>query len=58
MKKYYARPIFFEGCKALVMVTLPDSFRIWPPSLSTTLWRDFQKAAETFAFPHNRLKWH
>ena len=39
--------------KALVMVTLSDSFRIWPPS--TTLWRDFQKDAEQFAFPHNRL---
>ena len=39
--------------KALVMDTLSDSFRIWPPS--TTLWRDFQKDAEQFAFPHNRL---
>ena len=35
------------------MVILSDSFRIWPPS--TTLWRDFQKDAEKFAFPHNRL---
>ena len=23
--------------------------------LGTTLWRDFQKDAEQFAFPHNRL---
>ena len=37
---------FLRSVKALVMVTLSDSFRIWPPS--TTLWRDFQKAAICF----------
>ena len=41
---------FLRAVKALVMVTLSDSFWIRPPS--TTLWRDFQKAVEKFAFPH------
>ena len=53
MKKHYDQPKNLRAGKALVMVNLSDSFRIWPPS--TTLWRDFQKDAEQFAFPHNRL---
>ena len=55
MKKHYDRPKKnLRAGKALVIVTLSDSFRIWPPSM--TLCRDFQKDAEQFAFPHNRLK--
>ena len=57
-KKSIAGRFFLRAVKALVMVTLSDSFRMWPHAtwyLSTTLWRDFQKDAEQFAFPHNRL---
>ena len=33
MKKTYERPIFLRAVKALVRVTLSDSFRIRPPSV-------------------------
>ena len=55
MKKHYDRPKHFCGLERhWSWLPYLNSFRIWPPS--TTLWRDFQKDAEQFAFPHNRLK--
>ena len=39
MKKPYDRPIFLRSVKALVRVTLSDSFRIRPPRIYKT-WHD------------------
>ena len=36
MKKPYDRPIFWRAVKALVIVTLYDSFKIRPPSTYDT----------------------